>query len=104
MIWDSRKCEDGDEDACSCTGRSFLCTLLVQAVATSIDALAVGFSMAALGVSIFYAIAVISCTTFVMSLACVILGHKLGTFLADKAQLAGGIILILIGLKIALFS
>ena len=45
-----------------------------------------------------------SCTTFVMSLACVILGHKLGTFLAAKAPLAGGIILILIGLKIALFS
>lgn len=78
--------------------------LLVQAIATSIDALAVGFSMAALGAPILYAVAVISCTTFVMSLACVLLGHKLGTFLADKAQLAGGIILILIGLKIALFS
>ena len=103
MIWDSRHCDDEDEECCSCQGKKFLWMLLVQAVATSIDALAVGFSMAALGVNIYYAIAVISAVTFVLAFASILLGHKLGTFLADKAQLAGGIILVLIGIKIAFF-
>ena len=104
MIWDSRHEDEDDKSDCSCTGRSFLWVLLVQAVATSIDALAVGFSLAALGANIYYAIAVISSVTFVMAFASVLLGHKLGTFLADKAQLAGGLILIFIGIKIAFFS
>lgn len=103
MIWDSRHCDDEDEECCSCQGWRFLWMVIVQAVATSIDALAVGFSMAALGVNILFAIAVISAVTFVMALASVLLGYKLGTFLADKAQLVGGIILVLIGLKIVLF-
>jgi len=103
MIWDSFHCEEEDNGCCSCSGKSFLWMLLVQAVATSIDALAVGFSLAALGANIFYAISVISGITFILAFASILLGHKLGTFLADKAQLAGGVILVLIGIKIAFF-
>lgn len=74
--------------------------LTVQAVATSIDALAVGVSFVGITFNIFAAVAIIGATTFVLSLAAVFIGKKFGGMLADKATLAGGIILIAIGLKI----
>jgi len=74
----------------------------VLAIATSIDALAVGISFAFLQVNIVSAIALIGCTTFVISSAGVFIGHKFGNKYENKASLAGGIILILIGLKILL--
>lgn len=75
-------------------------TLLVQAIATSIDALAVGVSFVGVTFNIFVAVAVIGLITFALSLAAVILGKKFGAILSDKATLIGGIILIAIGLKI----
>lgn len=80
--------------------------LTVQAVATSVDALAVGVSLLALdtggklSVNIFAACGIIAACTFVLSAAAVALGKKFGSRLADKAELAGGIILVAIGLKI----
>ena len=74
--------------------------LFVLAIATSIDALAVGISMAFLRVKILSAISVIGVTTFVLSLIGVMVGNKFGIKYKDKATLAGGIILIIIGLKI----
>ena len=74
--------------------------LFMQAVATSIDALAVGVSFVGLTFNIFLAVGIIGATTFVLSLAAVFLGETCGKFLADKATLVGGIILIAIGLKI----
>lgn len=74
--------------------------ILVMAVATSIDALAVGISFAFLQVSIVPAVCLIGITTFVMSFTAVILGNKIGGKLGKYAELTGGIILILIGTKI----
>lgn len=76
--------------------------LLVLAVATSIDALAVGITFAFLRVSILPAVLLIGGITFVLSLAGVCIGHKFGAKLKSKAELAGGVVLILIGVKILL--
>ncbi len=76
--------------------------LLMMAVATSIDALAVGISFAFLGVKIWSSVSLIGITTFVLSVAGVFLGNKFGEKYKSKASLAGGVILILIGLKILL--
>lgn len=77
-------------------------TMLPLAVATSIDALAVGISFAFLGVDIVTAAILIGITTFVLSGAGVVVGNVFGSKYKSKAELAGGIVLILIGLKILL--
>ena len=77
-------------------------TLLVMSVATSIDALAVGVSFAFLAVDIWLAVALIGATTFLISLAGVLVGTKAGGKFRGKAELAGGVLLFLIGLKILL--
>lgn len=74
--------------------------LLVLAVATSIDALAVGITFAFLKVDILPAIAIIGITTLMLSAIGVFIGNIFGIRYKDKAELAGGIILILIGCKI----
>ncbi len=78
-------------------------TMFVMAVATSIDALAVGISLAMTGnVNIWLAILLIGVTTFSLSAVGVKLGNVLGCRFQKRAQLAGGGILILLGLKIVL--
>ena len=77
-------------------------TMFVMAVATSIDALAVGITFAFLKVNIVAAAIFIGCTTFVFSAAGVKIGSVFGTRYRSKAELAGGVILILLGLKILL--
>jgi len=79
-----------------------LLTLLFLSVATSIDAFAVGFTFALLKISILTPVFIIGIITFLMSLAGVYLGKKTGVFLRKKAEIAGGIILIAIGLKIVI--
>lgn len=75
--------------------------LLVQGVATSIDALAVGVSFAMLpDVNIVMAAGFIAMITFILSIAAVFIGKKFGNLLNNKAQIVGGLILIGIGLKI----
>ena len=78
--------------------------LLMLAVATSIDALAVGvsFSMVEISISIGAAVILIGCTTFVISLAGVFIGKAFGAKYEKRAEFVGGAILILIGLKILL--
>ena len=76
--------------------------MFVLAVATSIDALAVGITFAFLNVSIMEACLIIGCTTFVLSVIGVVVGNFFGTRYKRKAEIAGGVILILIGLKILL--
>lgn len=73
--------------------------LLVQAVATSIDALAVGFGFGAASVNIFFAAGVIGVTTFVCSLFSIWLGKKFGDLLGKRAELLGGTILIILAIK-----
>ena len=74
--------------------------VLLLAIARSIDALAVGISFAFLQVSILPAVCLIAATTFVISFAAVFLGNRIGGKLGKYAEIAGGVILILIGLKI----
>ena len=97
MVWEGIKKQD-DEDETPPVG---LMGLMVQGVATSIDALSVGFTIA--GYNLFQA--VLSClligvVTFVICLAGLAIGKKAGTKLADKAGILGGVILIFIGLEI----
>lgn len=75
-------------------------TMFLLAVATSIDALAVGVSFAFLSVNIWMAVAIIGLTTFVFSVAGVKIGNVFGNKYQKKAEIFGGVILILIGLKI----
>ncbi|MEA4891842.1 MAG: manganese efflux pump MntP family protein [Peptococcaceae bacterium] len=77
--------------------------LLVQAVATSLDALAVGVGFALVEADVFSASGVIAAVTAVLSFSAVHIGHRFGNALAGKAALAGGLILILMGLKLAIY-
>ena len=75
--------------------------LLMQGVATSIDALAVGVSFAALpDVRILPAAVLIGCETFAFSLVGVVFGKRVGQKLGSNAQIVGGLILVVIGVKI----
>ncbi|MBO4734081.1 MAG: manganese efflux pump, partial [Clostridia bacterium] len=81
-----------------------LSELFILAIATSIDALAVGIAFAMLnnGINIFFSVAVIGLITFILSVIGVAVGNKFGSVYKNKAELTGGIILILLGLKILL--
>ena len=74
--------------------------LFILAIATSIDALAVGVTFAFLDVQILPAISFIGCTTFIISVIGVKVGTVFGARYKSKAELTGGMILIVIGLKI----
>jgi len=76
--------------------------MLALAVATSIDALAVGVTFAFLHVNIVWAVTFIGCTTFVLSAIGVKAGNVFGMKYKSRAELAGGVILILMGIKILL--
>ena len=91
-----------EEEGCCGCDLSFR-TMLVMAIATSIDALAVGISLAMAGnVNIWLAILLIGFTTFSFSGLGVKIGNVFGSRFEQKAQIAGGCILILLGLKILL--
>ena len=90
-IWGDDEDQDGDF--------SFR-TMLLMAIATSIDALAVGISMAFLDVDIWISVGVIGIVTLLISGAGVYLGAAFGSRLGSKAGIIGGIILIAIGIKI----
>ena len=78
-------------------------TMFIMAVATSIDALAVGISLAMAGnVNIVLAVSLIGATTFTLSAIGVKVGNVFGSRFEKNAQIAGGVILILLGLKILL--
>lgn len=75
--------------------------LLIQGVATSIDALSVGFTIADYGwIEAFAAALIISAVTFIICMCGLVMGKKFGTRLSNKAQILGGIILIAIGIEI----
>ena len=77
-------------------------TMLLLAIATSIDALAVGVTFAFFEVNLLLSISIIGIITFVLSFLGVIIGNKFGDKFQNRAELAGGIVLIIIGLKILL--
>ena len=77
-------------------------TMFLLAVATSIDALAIGITFAFLKVNIIPAVCFIGIVTFIISFAGVKIGNVFGTRYKNKAEIVGGVILILLGLKILL--
>ena len=97
MIRGSR--EEGEEDMEASFSAKAMAPL---AVATSIDALAVGVTFAFLQVNVFISCGIIGAVTFIISAAGVKIGNVFGTKYKQKAEIAGGIALILIGTKILL--
>lgn len=77
-------------------------TMIVLAIATSIDALAVGVTFAFLDSNIIIASSIIGIVTFVLSFIGVIIGNKFGYRYQEKSEIFGGVILIIIGIKILL--
>ncbi|WP_303834589.1 manganese efflux pump MntP family protein [Ruminococcus flavefaciens] len=100
MIWEALHDDEDDEG-----GREYrldLKELTMLAIATSIDALAVGIVFAAEKTDLFFSVTMIGVITFALSLLGVFIGHRFGSKYEKKAEIAGGIILILIGLKLLL--
>lgn len=101
MILDSQKNKQED---CSSL-KIGLMSLIIQAIATSIDALSVGFTFAEYDIfMVLVAIALIALVTFLICFCGVVIGKKIGTKLSNNANLLGGIILILIGAEIFITS
>ncbi|MEZ5538150.1 MAG: manganese efflux pump MntP family protein [Thiolinea sp.] len=98
MIYEALS-EGIEEDIANITHR----VMIILAIATSIDAMAAGFTLTLMDVNPFLSCAVIGVTTMLFSWAGVFVGAKSGVWLESKAELVGGIILILIGFKILLF-
>jgi len=96
MIKDSfsKKEEKVNENPC------ILSTMLLLAIATSIDALAVGITFAFFKINIFRAIIVIGLTTFCLSIGGVKIGNIFGTKFKSKAEFIGGTVLVILGFKI----
>ena len=101
MLWDAFHDDGEDEDEASDPALD-LRELFMLAIATSIDALAVGVSFAFLEVDILPAIAIIGCTTFAISFAGVAIGNQFGSRYERPSTIVGGVVLILIGVKIVL--
>lgn len=91
----SKECDNFDDDV------SFK-TMILLAIATSIDALAIGITFAFLKVDLIFAISIIGIITFILSIIGTKIGNKFGDKYEKKAELIGGIILILLGTKILL--
>ena len=101
MLIEGIKGEGGDCES----GGVGLAALMVQGVATSIDALSVGFTIAEYSLpSALLAVLLIAVVTFVICAAGILIGRKAGTKLAGKAGILGGAILIFIGLEIFITS
>ncbi len=84
-----------EEDIAAVTNKM----MLLLALATSVDAMAAGFSLTLLAVNPYVACAIIGVTTFVFSGIGVLIGRRSGTWLESKAEMFGGTVLILMGLK-----
>jgi manganese efflux pump family protein len=97
MIWESLKPEKECKDP---EDVFHIKNLLGLAVATSIDALAIGITFSLLGYPILIAAPVIGLTTFILSYLGVRTGHKLNHFFGERMETLGGVVLILIGLRI----
>ena len=102
MLYEGLTHKDCDQkDECGCAKPLTFWALIVQAIATSIDALSVGFTIAEYNFTeALVAVAVIALVTFITCFVAVFLGKKFGTKLGNKAEVLGGLILIGIGIEI----
>ena len=94
--------DNGQQTTAECTCNTGFKTMLMMAVATSIDALAVGVSFAFLSVNIWKSVLVIGVTTFLFSFVGVRIGNIFGSRYSKAAEITGGLILIGLGVKILL--
>jgi putative Mn2+ efflux pump MntP len=94
MIYEGMQ-EGIEEDIANITHKM----MLVLAIATSIDAMAAGFSLTLLDIKAWLACLIIGVTTFAFSWIGVLIGKRSGTWLESKAEIFGGVVLILIGIK-----
>lgn len=97
MIFESLS---NDENSESDSNPLKIKTLFILAIATSIDALAVGITFTTLGNPVILTSAIIGIVTFIISFSGVFLGGKCGNFAGNKAEVLGGSILIIIGIKV----
>lgn len=95
MIYEGLQ-EGIEEDIAAITNKM----MLILAIATSIDAMAAGFSLTLLDINAYLACFIIGVTTFAFSWVGVEIGKRSGTWLESKAEIFGGVVLILIGVKI----
>ena len=103
LVEDKKAKADGDIKPTQEEKKLGFGALIVQAIATSIDALVVGVSFVAMQVTftdVVFSVLLIGCTTFVISLIGVFMGKKFGELLGSRAEIVGGIILVGIGLKV----
>ncbi|MBQ9801939.1 MAG: manganese efflux pump [Clostridia bacterium] len=101
LIEGIKACREGCDECAAVAARLSIGALLVQGVATSIDALSVGFTIADYGIGeALIAVALIAAVTFVICTAGVLIGKKFGAGLSGKATILGGAILIVIGIYI----
>lgn len=98
MIYEGLQ-EGIEEDIATVTNKM----MLLLAIATSIDAMAAGFSLTLLDINAYLACLIIGMTTFAFSWAGVQIGKRSGTWLESKAEIFGGTVLILIGIKLLVF-
>ena len=90
-----------EEECCKCDSKLDLKELVVLAIATSIDALAVGITFALYpDINILPSISIIGIVTFIICAGGVVIGPKFGAKFKSKAELLGGIVLVIIGLKL----
>ncbi len=100
MIWESLHAKEGEEEKKTDITRWRY--LVILAIATSIDALAVGLSFAFLKVNLALASVTIGITAFIITILGFLAGKKLGELVGKRAEIIGGVILIAIGLRILL--
>ena len=100
MIREALSDDDEEEESSSCD--CGFKTMLMMAIATSIDALAVGVSFAFLKVNIWFSVMIIGITTFLFSFVGVRIGNIFGSRYSKIAEITGGVILIILGVKILL--
>ena len=97
MIYESFQIKHADDKK---SDPSNLAVLFILAMATSIDALAVGITLSLLNVNIIFPVVIIGLITFLLSYAGVYIGKRFGHFFESKIEALGGVVLIVLGFKI----
>lgn len=99
MLWESRSADEGPALAAKDERLFSLRVMLLLAIATSIDALAAGFTLPLVGAPLLTSVVTIGVTTAVLSVAGLLAGRRFGALLGKRLDTAGGLVLIGLGIK-----